>query len=226
MNVAVIPARGGSKRIPRKNIRMFANQPIIAWSISTAKESGCFERIVVSTDDREIARIAKEQGAEVPFLRSKSLSSDFVGIAEVMAHAVKSLKLSCSTAVCCIFATAPLLASKDLEEGLNRLLESGSTFVIPITTFSYPIDRALSYLPNGKISMRDSEMYKFRSQDLSEAWHDAGQFYWALAQDWKENAQIFGDGAIGLPIPRSRVQDIDTIEDWAHAEAMFKALKG
>lgn len=226
MRVAVIPARGGSKRIPRKNIREFAGKPIIAWSIDAAKESDLFDRIIVSTDDAEIAEVAKQWGAEVPFMRPAELSNDYAGTTEVVAHAIEYLcnqgtKLS---AVCCIYATAPFIRQADLKQGL-AILEAGNwQYVFSATTFAFPIFRSFQKNAEGGLEMLFPEYFNTRSQDLPEVLHDAGQFYWGRPQTWTDRARIFDSNSTTVIIPRWRVQDIDTEEDWIRAESMAAYL--
>jgi len=222
MKVAVIPARGGSKRIPRKNIREFAGKPMIAHSIEVAIQSGVFDRVIVSTDDAEIATVAKCYGAEIPFMRPRALSDDYTGTGEVVAHAITWLRDNHEhpTAVCCIYATAPFVQIEDLRQGLV-LLESGNwQHVFSATTFGYPIFRAFEKGPNDGLKMFFPENYNKRSQDLPEAWHDAGQFYWSLPQAALEGRPVFEQWSTIVPIPRWRVQDIDTPEDWERAECI------
>lgn len=225
MRVCVIPARGGSKRIPRKNIRNFHGRPMIAWSILAAKESGLFDLIVVSTDDNEIATVARDQGAQVPFMRPAALSDDYAATVQVIAHAVSTLGLDSLTPVCCLYATAPLVEPAALKAAFELLVPTVK-YVMPVTTFAYPIQRALCLDSEGGVKMIAGEHMVTRSQDLQEAWHDAGQFYWALAGTWAAELPIFSQGARGFPLPRNRVQDIDTPEDWKQAEALFKVLRG
>ena len=220
MNVAIIPARGGSKRIPRKNIREFAGKPMIAHSIECALQSGLFERVIVSTDDVGIAQVAQRFGAEVPFLRPKELSDDHTGTTEVIAHAITWLRDNGQdpVAVGCIYATAPFVQVEDLRQGLE-ILESGNwQYVFSATTFGFPIFRAFEKMPNGGLKMFFPEHYEKRSQDFPEAWQDAGQFYWGLSQAWVECKQIYERWSTTVQIPRWRVQDIDTLEDWKRAE--------
>lgn len=227
MRVAVIPARGGSKRIPRKNVRSFCGKPMIAWSIEAALESGCFDRIVVSTDDEEIAATALKYGAEVPFMRPAELSDDHTGTVAVIAHAVEWLERHdrAPDQLCCIYATAPLLLPGDLRLGLQRLDESGSDFAFSVTSFPFPIQRAVRIDRDGRVGMFWPEKFQSRSQDLEEAYHDAGQFYWGKAAAWLSGSAIFGPGSVPVILPRHRVQDIDTPEDWERAELMFKLLR-
>lgn len=225
MAVCVIPARGGSKRIPRKNIAPFHGRPMIGWSIAAASASGVFSRIVVSTDDAEIAEVARDQGAEVPFLRPADLSDDHTPTVPVIGHAIRALALPPDTPVCCLYATAPLVQGDDLAKGLAALTPDTS-YVISVTSYGFPIQRALRRAPDGAVQMMDPAQMTTRSQDLEEAWHDAGQFYWARAHTWAAGVAVFGPGARGLALPRHRVQDIDTPEDWLRAEALFALMRG
>ncbi|MCD1636355.1 pseudaminic acid cytidylyltransferase [Martelella mediterranea] len=222
MSICIIPARGGSKRIPRKNIRDFCGRPMIAWSIQAAKESGCFEQIVVSTDDDEIAETAEHYGAEAPFRRSKVLADDHTPTVPVIADAIERLNVAAKTPVCCLYATAPFVTLDDLRAGLILLEETGAPFVLSVTTYAFPIQRALRRNSAGEVEMFDPDQMQTRSQDLEEAWHDAGQFYWGRAETWASNQRIFGPGAQSLILPRHRVQDIDTEEDWVRAEQMMQ----
>lgn len=224
--IAVIPARGGSKRVPRKNIRKFAGKPIIAHSIECAIRSGLFERVIVSTDDPEISAVALQFGAEVPFSRPSELSGDHTGTAEVITHAVKFVLdegTSVSTA-CCIYPTAPFLRSEDLARGLDLLESEARQFVFAATTFAYPIFRSFRRDPAGGLAMLFPEYLNTRSQDLPEVLHDAGQFYWGTKHGWLNYTSIFGESSSVLILPRWRVQDIDTEEDWARAEAMATSI--
>lgn len=228
MRLAVLPARGGSKRIPRKNIRPFCGKPMIAWPIAAGLESGLFDRIIVSTDDPEIAEIAQDHGAEAPFLRPAALSDDHTGTTEVIAHATRwALDQGWPvTAVCCLYPTAPMIAPGDLKEGW-RLLNSGNwNFVFTATDFPTPIFRAFRQIESGGIEMLHPEHFATRSQDLPRALHDAGQFYWGRADAWMAGDILFGPRSAPLIVPRWRVQDIDTPDDWRRAEALFQALGG
>lgn len=226
MRLAVIPARGGSKRIPRKNIREFCGRPIIAWSIEAALQSGCFDRVVVSTDDEQIAAAARACGAEAPFLRPAALADDHAGTLAVMRHAVETLAVDRQAGrVCCIYATAPFLRAEDLRRGLETLEQSGADYAFSVTSFAFPIQRALRLTPRGRVEMFDPAQFATRSQDLEEAWHDAGQFYWGRAAAWLDKAPLFGHGAAPVILPRHRVQDIDTPEDWLRAEWLFRAMQ-
>lgn len=226
MRLAVIPARGGSKRIPRKNIRPFGGKPMIAWSIDAALQSGCFDRIIVSTDDAEIAEVAKAHGAEVPFMRPPELSDDYTGTTPVIAHAIAWQNTHDTTvdAACCIYATAPFVSGHDLQRGLQVLQDSGADFAFSVTSYAFPIQRAIRITSKQRVEMFHPEYFSTRSQDLEEAWHDAGQFYWGTASAWLAHKPLFSKDAAPVQLPRHRVQDIDTPEDWVRAELMFQAL--
>lgn len=227
MKVAVIPARGGSKRIPRKNIRLFAGKPIIAYSIRAALESGCFDRVIVSTDDPEIASVAREWGAETPFLRPASIADDQTGTNAVVKHALGWLIEHGVPAefVCCIYATAPFVRVGYLKEGLARLLASGCSYSFSVTSFTFPIQRAVRITPDGSVEAIWPENIFRRSQDLEEAYHDAGQFYWGTAEAFLNDVVIFSKDSVPVVLPRHLVQDIDTFEDWRRAELMFRVLQ-
>lgn len=228
MKVAVIPARGGSKRIPRKNIREFAGKPMIAHSIMCARQSGLFERVIVSTDDGEIARIARDFGAEVPFQRPQELADDHSGTAEVVAHAIHWLRSEGAdpSAVCCIYATAPFIRQEDLKQGL-AVMEAGAwQFVFSATTFAFPIFRSFRQNAEGGLQMFFPEHSDSRSQDLPVALHDAGQFYWGRPSAWLNKPRIFGPASTVVLIPPWRVQDIDTPDDWVRAEHIMSLVCG
>lgn len=226
MRLAVIPARGGSKRIPRKNIRLFGGQPIISWSIAAARQSGCFDRIIVSTDDPEISEVAKHHGAEVPFVRPPELADDRTGTVSVIAHAIawQNANGEDVSEACCIYATAPFIRSEDLQRGWQALQECNAKYAFSVTSYAFPIQRALRITPTMRVAMFQPEHFTTRSQDLEEAWHDAAQFYWGKADAWLAELPLFSEAAKPIILPRHRVQDIDTPEDWARAEMMFKSL--
>jgi len=227
MRLAVIPARGGSKRIPGKNIKVFGGLPMIAWSIRAAIHSKCFDRIIVSTDDKEIASVAKEYGADVPFMRPANLSDDHTGTIPVIAHAIdwQNQHSPAATQVCCIYATAPFVQATDLQRGLQALQSTGADYAFSVTSFAFPIQRAIRITAEQRVEMFQPEHFNTRSQDLEEAWHDAGQFYWGEASAWLAQKPLFSPDAAPVPLPRYRVQDIDTPEDWDRAELMFIALQ-
>ena len=226
MNIAIIPARGGSKRIPRKNIRPFNGRPIIAWSIRAARQSGLFRHVLVSTDDHEIAEVARQCGAEVPFVRPAELADDYSTTGEVMAHAVRwageqGWPLE---AACCIYATAPFIRPEDLAAGLEQLRSGHWNYVFSATEFSAPIFRAFKKEENGGLAMFFPQHYKTRSQDLPTALHDAAQFYWGLPDAWRNEQPIFAAHSTIINIPRWRSIDIDTEDDWCRAELMASEL--
>ncbi len=226
-DICIIPARGGSKRIPRKNIRSFCGKPMIAWSIEAARRSGCFEQILVSSDDEEISEVARSFGAIVPFTRPGRLSDDFVGITPVVAHAVQwCLDQGYSlNAVCCLLATSPFVQSADLKQGSYLLGKMpNDRFVFTVTTYSSIIQRALKInSTTGEVQMWLPENFAKRSQDLEELYHDAGQFYWGRPDAWLSTRNLF-EGSQVLILPRWRVQDIDTEDDWYRAELIKRVL--
>ncbi len=225
--VAIIPARGGSKRIERKNIKPFAGKPIIAYSIEAARKSGLFSRILISTDDPEIASIGAIYGAEAPFWRPDILADDQTPTAPVLIHALTWLaeRHHHPRYFCCIYATAPFLDPDDIQAGFQRLQETDALSVFSVTTFAFPIFRALQIEKDGRVSMIWPEHALTRSQDLPEAYHDAGQFYWGHTERFLAEQTLLSSDSYPLTIPRSRVVDIDTPEDWEIAERLFKALK-
>jgi len=223
--VAIIPARGGSKRIPRKNIKNFFDKPLIAYSIQIALESQLFEKVIVSTDDAEIAKIAQEYGAEVPFLRPQELSDDFSGTEAVVSHALEYLKSHGEeyNFSCTIYATAPLLQAKYLKEGLEKLKYSNAVHTFSATSMPFPIQRTFKIDRHGRCKMFTPEHYMSRSQDLEEAYQDAGQFYWS-SLNTSSSEILFGKDSIPIILPRHLVQDIDTLEDWKRAEIMYEVI--
>lgn len=226
MKLCVIPARGGSKRIPRKNIKEFCGQPMIAYSIQTALNSKCFDKVVVSTDDAEIAEVAKSLGAEVPFLRPVELSNDFVGTTPVIKHAIEWFAQNDQTPVdvCCLYATAPFATSKAIQTAYNKFKDTGSGYCFTATSYAFPIQRAIKLTGQNEVEMFYPDFFSFRSQDLEEAYHDAGQFYWGKAEAWTQEIPIFSKNATVHLLPRHLVQDIDTPEDWKRAELMYQVL--
>lgn len=222
--IAIIPARGGSKRIPRKNIRPFCGKPMIARSIETALESGVFDAVVVSTDDKEIASIAESFGAQVPFLRPAELSNEHAATLPVIAHSIRWWEQNRASVefACCIYATAPFLRAEFLREGFRILKENpDAEFAFSVTSYAFPIFRAIRIAESGCVEMFWSENQMKRSQDLPEAWHDAGQFYWGRKSAFLENEGVFNAKSYPVILPRHLVQDIDTHEDWERAERMF-----
>lgn len=228
MRLAVIPARGGSKRIPRKNILPFAGRPMIAYAIGAARDSGLFEHIVVSTDDAEIAAIACTEGAEVPFVRPADLADDHTPTVPVISHAIQACRaLGWDVReTCCIYPGVPLIRAADIAEAL-RLLEahSGAGYTFPVAPFPSAIQRALRHSADGSVEPFHPQFANTRTQDLEPAFHDAGQFYWAAAETWLSGGSIHGNGR-AIVLPQWRVVDIDTPADWDRAEARFEALHG
>ena len=225
--IAVIPARGGSKRIPRKNIKDFCGKPMIAWSIEVAKASSLFDHIIVSTDDAEIAEVAKVWGAEVPFMRPTELSDDYAGTTEVISHATQwALDQGFDVdAVCCIYATAPFIQIDDLRRGWEALKSGAWAYAFTVTDYAAPIFRSFQKNADGGIEMFFPEHFFTRSQDLPTALHDAGQFYWGRPGAWLDGKAVFARHSCPVCIPRWRVQDIDTMEDWHRAELFHQIIE-
>lgn len=225
MPVAIIPARGGSQRIPHKNIKLFAGIPMIQHSIEAAQKSQCFDRVIVSTDDAEIAEVALKAGAEVPFTRPAKLADAHTGTAAVMQHAAQWLVRHgpAPEFLCCLYATAPFVTPEDLQQGLKLLKQSRSMYVFTATEFTYPIQRALQLDAAKGVCMREPEHLNSRSQDLTPCYHDAGQFYWGKTHAFIEQLTSFDKHSRALLVPHYRVQDIDTPEDWVRAELMYRA---
>lgn len=226
-SVAIIPARGGSKRIPRKNIKLFAGKPIIAYSIETAITSGLFNKVIVSTDDDEIAAVAESFGAEIPFIRPLNLSDDHTGTNAVVKHSIQWFLENGYPVdyACCIYATAPFIQTKFLQEGFEKIVRSAKSFSFSVTTFPFPIQRAIKIKMNDSIEPFYPEYIFIRSQDLEEAYHDAGQFYWGTSEAFLSDEIIFSKKSVPVVLPRYLVQDIDTTEDWNRAELMYYAWK-
>ncbi len=227
MNIAIIPARGGSKRIPGKNIKQFAGKPIIAHSVEAAQQAGMFDRIIVTTDDEKIADVARQAGAETPFVRPPELSDDHTPTAPVLAHCLKWLADQQTPAryACCIYATAPFVRPFYIRQGFEILASGKATSVFSVTSFPFPIFRALKIENNGSLSMFWPEHELTRSNDLPAAYHDAGQFYWLEVATFLQENKIYGRSALPVILPRYLVQDIDTPEDWETAEHMYQALQ-
>jgi pseudaminic acid cytidylyltransferase len=223
--VAIIPARGGSKRIPGKNIRLFCGKPIIAYAIEVAKASGLFDRIICTTDSSEIASVARQSGAEVPFERPADLSSDYASTDAVLIHTLNWLADQGQPAefACCIYATAPFIQVEHLQRGLDILQERQGACVFPVTTYPYTIFRSLKKNERGRAEWLWPENRDKRSQDFPEVFHDAGQFYWFDVGQCLKAGKIPDDDAIPIIIPRHLVQDIDTEEDWDMAERLYRS---
>lgn len=225
MNLAIIPARGGSKRIPGKNIKLFAGKPLIAYSIEAAVACKLFDKIIVSTDSEKVAEVARAYGAEVPFVRPERLSDDYVGTVPAVQHGIEFCQQHYFEPqfTCCIYATAPFIQATKLIEGFTRLQnEQDKHFAFSVTSFAFPIQRALKMQNGGVVPFSPDDIPK-RSQDLEEAYHDAGQFYWGRSAAFLTGKRTFTEQSIPIVLPRFLVQDIDTLEDWQRAELMYKA---
>jgi N-acylneuraminate cytidylyltransferase len=222
--VAIIPARGGSKRIPRKNLKPFDGVPMIVRSIRTALESNLFDQVIVSTDDEEIAEVARANGAQVPFMRPATLADDFTGTAAVIVHALQQLPPF--DYACCVYATAPLLQARYLRQGYELLVQHpDKSFAFSVAGFGFPVQRALTLDEQGALTSLYPEFRETRSQDLPEAFQDAGQFYWGRSEAWLRGDVLFSPASLPVILPRHLVQDIDTLEDWKRAEYLYIALK-
>lgn len=225
--IAIIPARGGSKRIPRKNIREFCGKPMIAWTIEAAKASGLFAHIIVSTDDAEIAEVAQAWGAEVPFRRPASLAEDYTATRPVVIHAIQEAERIYGEAdyACCLYPASPFLGPADIRAGYEAMIAAGSDFALSVTSFPSAVQRALRVTQMGRVDMFHPEFRKTRTQDLEPAYHDAGQFYWGKVSAFQQDLPTFSEHSVPIILPRDRVQDIDTPEDWLVAERMFAAMQ-
>jgi len=226
-NIAIIPARGGSKRIPRKNIKNFLGKPIIAYSIETALQSGLFDEVMVSTDDKEIAEIAIKCDAKVPFFRSKNTANDYAGLADMIIEVIEEYQKQGEhfDNVCCILATAPFLTSEDLVNAYSKWKNTGFDAIFPAVRYSFPIQRAMQF-ENEKIKMIWPENMFKRSQDLKPSFHDAGLFYWIQTEILLKEKKFWTDNTTAIEISEQTAQDIDTIEDWKMAEIKYKIING
>ncbi|GEM_PF-212510 len=226
--LCIIPARGGSKRIERKNIKEFAGKPIIAYSIEAALKSGCFSKVMVSTDDEEIADVARRYGAEVPFMRSAETANDFATTADVLFEVLDKYAESGIEfdAICCLYATAPFVTSDRLREGHALLNEGNCSAAFTCVEYSYPIQRSLAINADGHIGMKYPEYAKSRSQDLDKSYHDAGQFYFTTVKALRECGSLWGPDTLPIILPELEVQDLDTLQDWALAELKYEYLHG
>ena len=226
-SLAIIPARGGSKRVPRKNIKQFSGIPIIAWSIKAAISSRCFDKIIVSTDDKEIADIAKSYGAKIPFIRPEDLADDYAKTGDVISHAIRYEESEGNDYdyACCIYPTAPFLKEESIQIGFEMIQKGLHNYVFSATSYTFPVQRGFSFDSNSGLQMLFPNHENTRSQDLSEIFHDAGQFYWAQSKTWIDDLPIFDKSSFPLILPRDEVIDIDTEEDFKEAELKFKLLK-
>lgn len=225
MNIAIIPARGGSKRIPNKNIKLFFGKPIIAYPIETALKCGLFNRVLVTTDSDEIAKIARLHGADVPFKRSPELSDDLVGNDLVLLHALKWLEKQNEhyDYACCIYPTAPFINAKDLQSGLNELNKHHAVSAVSVLRFPHPVLRSFNIDNQQRLKMNFPEYQLSRSQDLPESYHDAGQFYWVDVRKYLKVGQVFSEDTIPIILHSHRSVDIDTLDDWKMAEILYQA---
>lgn len=228
-NIAIIPARGGSKRIHKKNIKSFWGRPIITYSIEAALNCGLFDEVMVSTDDEEIAILASEAGANVPFMRTANNADDFATITDVVNEVLQQYKLTQKSEynnVCCIFATAPFITPERLKEAYHLMLAEKYSSVFPVARFSYPIMRALKKDPlTNQVSMIWPEYLTTRSQDIPVAFHDCGQFYWASVQEFHKHKSFFTPNSGILELNTFEFQDIDNEEDWKLAEAKWRLIQ-
>ncbi len=225
-SIAIITARGGSKRIPRKNVKEFCGKPILFYSIEAALESGCFDEVMVSTDDEEIALLAQKAGAKVPFLRSEKSAGDFATTADVVEEVLEEYKkLGKSFEYACVlYPTAPFVTGEKLRKAMEFLKEKKADSVLPIVQFSFPPQRAF-ICKNGKIKFANEQFAKTRSQDLEPMYHDCGQFCCFATESFEKNHTLVTDNTLGLVCPESEVQDIDTFEDWHLAELKYSMMK-
>jgi pseudaminic acid cytidylyltransferase len=225
LSLAVIPARGGSKRIPQKNIRPFRGQPMIGWSIQAAQKAQMFDRVIVSTDDAHIASIASSYGVEVPFIRPSHLADDTTATAPVIAHALEMLGIrrGDDAVACCIYPCAPFFVAEDLARAKTMLTDHDAAFVYPVVEYPHPVHRAMRRLPSGQMQFLLPECELARTQDLEVAFHDAGQFYMGRSSAWLDGLRMHTAG-LGMPIPAWRVVDIDDDASWRRAELVHEVL--
>jgi pseudaminic acid cytidylyltransferase len=223
--IAIITARGGSKRIPKKNIKFFNGKPIMAYSIEAAIRSGRFDDVMVSTDDEEIAAVARQSGAKVPFMRSSKTSDDYATTAEVLKEVLETFRQKGQQYeyACCIYPTAPFVTAEKLSAAFDRLISTGADSILPVTKFSFPIWRSFQ-MENGKVTYNWPEYAPKRSQDLPPAFHDCGQFYFFKTSMFLQTGKLVTENTIGLEVPETEVQDIDNEEDWTIAEIKFGFL--
>ncbi len=223
--LAIITARGGSKRIPRKNIKEFCSKPIIAYSIEAALKSGVFDEVMISTEDKEIAQISEGFGAKVPFFRSEKTASDYATTADVLLEVLdeyEKMDMHFDMA-CCIYPTAPFITSERLKEAVETLRKSDADTLITVVGFSYPPQRAL-VIEDGRLVFKYPEYLVARSQDLEKHYHDAGQFYVFKTKAFKETGNLMKGNIIPMVLDEMEVQDIDTQQDWELAQVKYKLL--
>lgn len=226
-NLCIIPARGGSKRIPRKNIKPFMGKPIIAYSIEAALKSGLFEEVMVSTDDEEFAEVARQYGAQVPFMRSAVTANDFASTEDVLIEVLDEYKKQGKEFdnICCLYSTAPFVTAERLKEAYQMMIDEKVDAVFTVVAYSYPIQRCL-HVVDGKIRMKWPEYQSARSQDLETIYHDAGQFYFGRVSQLHIEKDLWMKNSVPLILPETEVQDLDTMTDWQLAEMKYNLLKG
>lgn len=224
MRYAVIPARGGSKRIPRKNVKAFLGKPVIAYAIETLNESSLFDRVIVSTDDNEIAEVAKRFGAEVPFVRPPELSDDHASTDAVLTHAVEQIGGRYEQA-CCVYPANPLLTAEMLRQGLELMIERDAPSAFPVVRYDFPVEQALVLEDGVHPKFRWPELVDARSQDLTTHYHDAGMFYWFVPDRFLASGRLFMEDSVVFEVPPQRCHDINTPEDWAIAELKYQRLQ-
>jgi pseudaminic acid cytidylyltransferase len=226
MIIAIIPARGGSKRIPGKNSKMFCGKPMIAWAIDCALESKLFDKVIVSTDNEHIAQVARAAGAETPFVRPANLADDLTPTVPVIAHAVEAIQamgLNIEYA-CCVYPCVPFLQTSDLVDAFALMQKYDAPFSYLVTEYAHPIQRAMRRLPTGQMQFFQPEHELTRTQDLEKSYHDAGQFYWGKASAWKAGMRMHTAG-VGMIVPNWRFVDIDNADDWKRAELLYELFK-
>lgn len=225
-NLCIIPARGGSKRIPRKNIKPFMGKPIMAYSIEAALESGIFDEVMVSTDDADFAEVAKQFGASVPFMRSAATANDYASTEDVLIEVLDEYKKLGKKFdnLCCLYSTAPFVTAGRLKEAYNMMISKNVDAIFTVVAYSYPIQRCL-HIVDGKIGMKWPEYQSARSQDLETIYHDAGQFYFARVAQLRIEKDLWMKNSVPLILPETEVQDLDTMTDWQLAEMKFNLLK-
>lgn len=225
-NLCIIPARGGSKRIPRKNIKPFMGKPIMAYSIEAALKSGIFDEVMVSTDDEEFAEVARQYGAKVPFMRSAATANDYATTEDVLIEVLDEYKKQGREFdnLCCLYSTAPFVTSERLSEAYSNMQQENADAIFTVVAYSYPIQRCL-HIVDGKIGMKWPEYQTARSQDLETVYHDAGQFYFARVPQLRIEKDLWMKNCIPLILPETEVQDLDTLTDWQLAEMKFHLLK-
>ncbi len=226
-SIAIITARGGSKRIPRKNIREFCGKPILAYSIQATRECGLFDRVMVSTDDEEIAEMARRYGAEVPFRRSEEAAGDFATTTSVLLEVLGEYEKrgECFDTLCCVYPTAPFVTAERLRQAVSLLEESGADSVLPVVRYSFPPQRCV-VMQEGRLQFKWPEYAQTRSQDLEPFYHDAGQFYCLRVKSFLEQRALVMDNTVPLILPEMEIQDIDTEEDWELAQVKYRMRHG